>query len=144
MVGVYFLPSLEWGLEEARTMSELFPARAPALGTGPGTGGTQEKFAGGGKDSALSLCDEACTDWDRSVGSGAVTSGRGKNRRSGSSRSSEQDGTLSDSEELGGALLPGWQTVLPLYQAPMPLDPSCLPLLSNSRSGLALCWPYPD
>lgn len=38
MVRVYFLPLLEWGLEEARTVSELFPARAPAPVTGPGTG----------------------------------------------------------------------------------------------------------
>lgn len=34
MVGVYFLHPLEWGLEEARTVSELFPARAPEPGTG--------------------------------------------------------------------------------------------------------------
>lgn len=38
MVRVYFLPLLEWGLEEARTVSERLPARAPAPTTGPGTG----------------------------------------------------------------------------------------------------------
>lgn len=135
MVGVYFLPPLEWGLEEARTVSELFPARAPAPGTGPGTGSTQEKLAGGGQDSALSLCDEACTDWDRSVGSGAVTSGRGKNRRSGSSRSSEQDGTLSDGEELGGALLPGWQTYSLSIKHRCPLIPAVCP--SSPTPGVA-------
>lgn len=47
MVRVYFLPLLEWALEEARTVSELFPARAPAPITGRWPGDVSYRRKGG-------------------------------------------------------------------------------------------------
>lgn len=48
--GVYFLPPLEWGLEEAGTMSELFPSTES-----PAQESAQEMFAEGGKGDPVSV-----------------------------------------------------------------------------------------
>lgn len=65
---LYFLTPLEWGLEKAKTMSELFPTRASASRTGPDTGMCLGDVSWR-KKGLFCPCDEFCKDWDRSAGS---------------------------------------------------------------------------